>query len=206
MSTPVALNPQGVPVSTTKAPESGGTIYINILDEITMQKVKIIMATCAQLVAQKRPEILYFLFSSPGGQVGAGITLFNFLKGLPCKIVMHNTGSIDSIATVIFLAGDERYAALGTSFHFHGVATTLAANTRLTASALIEMHSHLKEDETKIATIVAKESNLTVQELRDLFKQGESKGLEFALEKGLIQEVRHVEIPRNAQFLSLNIP
>jgi len=70
---------------------------------------------------QPKPDVLYFLFSSNGGSVNAGIALYNFLRALPVEIIMHNTGSIDSIATVIFLAADKRYAALHSTFLFHGV-------------------------------------------------------------------------------------
>ncbi len=56
----------------------------------------------------KGQKEFYFLISSPGGSVNDGIVLYNFIKALPAKIIMHNIGVIDSIATVIFLAANER--------------------------------------------------------------------------------------------------
>ena len=53
-------------------------------------------------------EFLYLVINTPGGGVNAGITLYNYLRGLPIKIVTHNIGQVDSIGNVIFLAGDER--------------------------------------------------------------------------------------------------
>ena len=89
-----------------------GIFYINYFDEINDGKVRGLMALCADILAKVKPTptTFYFAISSPGGGVAAGMTFYNFLRALPVKIIMHNTGSIDSIATVIFLAASERYA------------------------------------------------------------------------------------------------
>jgi ATP-dependent protease ClpP protease subunit len=84
------------------------TIYVNYFDSINDAKTKALMAICSDIVAKEKPRAIYFLFSSVGGQVNAGITLYNFLRSLPVEIVMHNNGSIDSIANVIFLAASKR--------------------------------------------------------------------------------------------------
>ncbi|MBK9176130.1 MAG: ATP-dependent Clp protease proteolytic subunit [Flavobacteriales bacterium] len=181
------------------------TIYLNLFDEITMPKVQAIMATCADLYARHKPDTLHFLISSTGGQVIAGITLHNYLKALPVKVVMHNIGNIDSIAVIVFLAGEERYASHGTSFLFHGVSIMLPAQARLTSAGLSEIHSQVREDEKKISAIVTRHTSITSTELRELFKQGESKDLDFATEKGFIQGIRDAQIPRDQPFLTFKL-
>ena len=104
--------------TTAEAPLSS-TTYISYFDVINEAKAKAFMAACADAVAQTRPSRLYFLFSSSGGSVDAGIALYNYLRALPVPIVMHNTGSIDSIANVVFLAADERYANPHSIFLLH---------------------------------------------------------------------------------------
>ena len=42
------------------------------------------------------------LISTPGGSVFHGLSAYNFLKGLPAKVVTHNFGSVDSIGVVLF--------------------------------------------------------------------------------------------------------
>src|SRR6266536_1225344 len=83
-----------------------GVFYINYFDAITDGKVRGLMALCSEILAKVNPTptTLYFALSSPGGSVAAGITLYNLLRGLPVHIVMHNTVSVDSIATVIFVS------------------------------------------------------------------------------------------------------
>lgn len=92
--------------------QSKKVIYVNYCDWINEAKVKAIMAALADLINREKPDTIYSLFSSPGGQVESGVTLYNFLRALPVEIIMHNTGSIDSAANIVFLAADTRYASV----------------------------------------------------------------------------------------------
>ena len=129
------------------------TSYINFTGQIKEDIANKFMAACAAVVATDHPDCLYFLFSSPGGDVNAGVAIYNYLRALPvARLVMHNIGSIDSVANVIFHAADERYAAPHSTFHFHGVAMNLAANAHsLNHSQIRELQSQIGALETKIA-------------------------------------------------------
>jgi ATP-dependent protease ClpP protease subunit len=181
------------------------TIYVNYFDSINDSKTKALMAICSDIVAKHKPKTIYFLFSSLGGQVNSGITLYNFLRALPVEIVMHNNGSIDSIANVIFLAASKRYAAKHSSFLFHGINWNFAAGSSLTFFQLKENLSSFEREETKIASIIAERTKMSEAEIRELFRQGESKDLQFAISKGIIQEVRDPSIPENAPLITVNL-
>jgi len=219
-SAPTALPSPAVPTPPAPAPLPAGsppfppaqlllarpkTVYINYFDGINESKVKALMALCSDIIAKCRPETLYFLVSSNGGSVNAGIALYNFLRALPVEIVMHNTGSIDSIATVIFLAGNRRYAALHSTFLFHGVQMTCNQGVVLNYTQLQEHVSMMQQDENKIAGIIAARTQLTEAEIRQLFRQGESKDLAFAKEKGIIHEAKDAAIPKDAPFMTVNL-
>ena len=130
--------------------------------------------------------------------------MYNYLRALPVKIVMHNNGSIDSIANVIFHAADERKAAPHTTFLFHGVAMTLGTNPTLNRSQIQELLSQISALEGKIANILIGRCGLTLPEIQNLFLNGETKHTAFALDKGIIQEVGQPLIPKDAKFYSLN--
>lgn len=119
-------------------------IYVNYCDAINEIKVKAIMSALSDIINREKPDTIYCLFSSTGGQVEPGIALYNFLRALPVKIIMHNTGSIDSIANIIFLAADTRYASVHSSFLFHGINWNFAANTSLNKSQLTEILSNMR--------------------------------------------------------------
>jgi ATP-dependent protease ClpP protease subunit len=128
------LPPQPLPIQ-IQPPK---IIYINFYDGINESKVKTLMGMLSQMVASNKPETLYFLFSSPGGSVDAGIVLYNFLRALPVEIIMHNTGTIASIGSVIYMAGSKRYAAPQSTFLFDGVQTTFPANSTMSHAQLVE--------------------------------------------------------------------
>jgi ATP-dependent Clp protease protease subunit len=197
---PTPIPPQGPPL-----PRPPKTIYINYFDGINEPKVKALMAICSDIVANQKPDTLYFLFSSNGGSVNAGIVLYNFLRALPVEIVMHNTGSIDSIATVVFLAANKRYAAFHSTFLFHGVRMNFPQGAGFDYTQLHEHISMLKQDENKIAGIIAARTHLSEAEIRQLFHQGESKDLTFAIDRGIIHEVKDAGIPKDAPFMTVNL-
>lgn len=193
-------HPQSIPIQTQKR----DTVYINLFGEINPQKVGQVMHVCTSIIGQYNPNTLYFVFSSNGGDVSAGITLYNFLRSLPLKVVMHNIGSIDSIATVIFVSGAERYAVENSSFLFHGVGLTINQPTTLNLSAIQEIDSRLNTDQEKIAGIIASQTKMTKEEMEALFKKGEAKNLSFAREKGVIQEVRECKVPNGEVLISIS--
>ncbi len=184
-----------------------GIFYINYFDEITDGKVRGLMALCADILAKVKPTpaTFYFAISSPSGGVAAGITFYNFLRLLPVKIIMHNTGSIDSIATVIFLAASERYACSHSRFLFHGVANGgLPPGTRLNRFQMREFLSGLEQDEGRIKELIIERSKITESEMVRLFQQGETKDPAFALEKGIIHDIRDLAIRTGAQIVTAN--
>jgi ATP-dependent Clp protease, protease subunit len=181
------------------------TIYINYFDVIDEKRVKAIMSICSDIIANAHPKTLYFLFSSNGGSVDAGVTLYNFLMALPVEIVMHNTGSIDSIANVIFCAGSKRKASPHSAFLFHGVQMNFSQGAGLTNSQLAEVHSRLKTDEQKIQGILIERTNLTAEEINQLFVQGEAKNPAFAISKGVIHEICPPLIPKDTPLVTINI-
>jgi ATP-dependent Clp protease protease subunit len=180
----------------------GKTIYINFFEEINPQRVFQFINFCTQIFQQHRPDILQINIASPGGSVAVGMILHNYLKSLPCKLVMHNIGAVDSIATIIFLAGEERYANPNSSFLFHGIVTNFAAQTSMTMFQLKERLSGLEVDQNKISNTITELTKISKPELDNLFLQGEVKSPDFALEKGFIHEIKEMKLPKDAIVFS----
>lgn len=183
-------------------PEAQKTTYINFFEEINPQRVNQFIAFCSQILQQHKPDVIQINFASPGGNVAPGMILYNYLKALPVKLVMHNIGSVDSIATVIFLAGCERYANPNSTFLFHGIVTGFPAQTTLTYYQLKERLGSLEVDQDKISKAITELTNIAQSELDSLFLQGEVKSPEFALEKGFIHGIKQLTIPKDALIFS----
>ena len=180
------------------------TVYVSFYSQISEVSANKFMAACAEIMRVDQPDCLYFLFASAGGGMSNRESQCITTSGhWPVKIVMHNTGAIDSIANVIFHAADERHANPYSTFHFHGVAMNLEKGA-LRRSQLQELLSQLDALETKIENILVGRCSLSSAEIKDLFLNGESKDTAFAMSKGIIQTVSQAAIPPNAKFYSLN--
>ena len=77
--------------------------------------------------------------------------------------------SIDSIATVIFLAGDKRYACPNSTFLFHGAKTTFLKGVSFDLRQIDEIRSGLEKDEEKIMGIITENTKISEDEMRGVF-------------------------------------
>ena len=178
-------------------------VFLTFHDNINPESANRLMDICAKSIQQYNPKKLYFLFSSGGGSVDSGVTLYNYLRGLPQQVIMHNVGSIDSNANAVFLAGEVRYATSTSAFLLHGINWNFPQGASLTYSQMQETISRFDAAEQLTAQIIGDQTNLTSDEVRELFRQGQSKPPSFALEKGIIHEIRDVNIPTGAPLHSI---
>tara|TARA_R110000796_G_scaffold173868_1_gene290811 strand:+ start:3578 stop:4516 length:939 start_codon:yes stop_codon:yes gene_type:complete len=98
-----------------KSDEREATIYI--YDEISW------FGVLAEDVVSQLQELdvdtLHVRINSPGGSVFEGVAIANLLKAHKAKVITYNDSLCASIATIIFLAGDERYVADNSLFMVH---------------------------------------------------------------------------------------
>lgn len=64
-------------------------------------------------------DTLHVRINSPGGSVFEGVAIANLLKAHKAKVITYNDSLAASIATIIFLAGDERHVADNALFMMH---------------------------------------------------------------------------------------
>jgi len=180
------------------------TFFITFTDSINDDKVKNFIAVITDVINQHHPSQIYILFSSNGGLINAGITLYNFLRTIPTEIVFHNIGAVDSVANCIFLAGSKRYACNTSHFLLHGVTWNFGPGATCTRKQLQEIVSTVKQGENDMAEIITSRTTISKVEMLALLDQGESKGLDFALEKGIINEVCDASIPAGYKHFACN--
>jgi len=63
------------------------------------------------------------LLSTQGGDVGSGITAYNYLKAIPKPVTVstHNIGRVDSIGVIVYCAGSKRMCVPQARFLIHTV-------------------------------------------------------------------------------------
>jgi ATP-dependent protease ClpP protease subunit len=158
-----------------------------------------LLAVCAQLATQGVPEV-YLLLSTPGGSVMHGMNTYNVLRGMPFKLITHNVGNVDSIGNVIFLAGAERYACQNACFMFHGVAAGIPPNQgRMEQKDLRERLDSVESDNRRIAQVIAERTQFADPgEIVNLFIEARTRDAIYAKDRGIIHDIRDVQIPLGA--------
>jgi len=177
-------------------------IYVKFSSPINPQTSQNLMNFLSDQINKGKKEF-YFLISSPGGSVNDGVVLYNFMRALPAKIIMHNIGIIDSIANVIFLSSNERYCNPNSSFLFHGVGFDINQPLRLDEKDLREKLLIIERDQKSIATIISERTELKEEDVKEMFFRAKTKNPNEAKGIGIVKEIKMVTIPEGSQIVSL---
>lgn len=183
-------------------PKNAPLVYVTFSAEINVNTTESLIATIAGL-ANLQVKKVYLLLSTPGGNVREGLNLYNVLKGMPFELSIHNVGNVDSIGNAVFLAGSKRYATSNATFMFHGVGFGVAQNDRLEEKGLRERLDGLLSDQRRIGNIISQNTKLSETEVADLFREAQTKDAGYAIDKGIVHEIRDVQIPTGCPIISL---
>jgi len=183
-------------------PKGCPLVYVSFSAEIvpnTTENLINAMASCVNSEVQQ----VHILLSTPGGNVREGINLYNVLKGMPFELITHNVGEVNSVGNTIFLAGKRRYATPNSTFMFHGVGFTLSQNQRFEEKDIRDRLNGILKDQRRIGDIISQHTNLTAKEIRGLFRTAQIKDARFAMDKGIIHEIRDVQLIKGSPIISL---
>lgn len=143
------------------------------------------------------------LISTPGGSVFHGLSAYNYLRGLPAKIVTHNFGSVDSIGVVIYCAGSERRSVPHARFLLHGVSAGFQQNERLEEKQLEERLKGLQIDLRNIGRVIAAHSGKSEAEVYRAMLERTTLGAEEAKAWGLVQTVQESLVVENQEIVAI---
>ena len=125
-----------------------------------------LIQTVSDRVGKGARSVLLAL-SSPGGNIYWGVTAYNFLRGLGVEVITHNVGQVDSIASVIYCAGDRRLCVPQGRFLIHGVATQFqGTDVNISEKDLKSRVAGLEQDRDTVATILAARTGKPLGEVK----------------------------------------
>jgi ATP-dependent protease ClpP protease subunit len=132
------------------------------------------------------------LLSTQGGDVGSGITAYNYLKALPkpVTVVTHNIGRVDSIGVIVYCAGSKRLCVPQARFLIHGVKSMGDGPVSMDEKLLEERLKTLKVDSENIARVIAANSKKNLAEVRASMSDRTTLNPEQAISWGLTQEIK----------------
>ena len=148
-----------------------GHIYIygeiaNIQDKESSDYGIVSLSSVVNAVnSQKEAEEFIVHIHSVGGDVYEGLAIYDFLNSLDKKVTTVNEGLTASIATVVYLAGEERQATPNSQLFIHNAWTMTIGD----ADELAKQSEGLRKYNELISDIYVSKTNLTKEELIQLF-------------------------------------
>jgi ATP-dependent Clp protease protease subunit len=182
-----------------------GPFYVNLQESISQDTaVKLVKVVADAL--QKGNTELHLLMSSQGGLVDPGMSIFNFLRGVPLKVVTYNYGNVDSVAGVIYCAGTRRLATPHCKFLIHGITWRIAANTNVTELAEQRIREFLGQIDAmkhNIGSVIAEATGKTVEKVAADMTKGLTLTAAEAKTYGLVHDISTTLVPAGVQIASL---
>lgn len=141
------------------------------------------------LWSRKAPECdMEIILHSPGGEVFAGMHLFDFLTKIKenHKLTITAVGMTASMAAILVQAGTVRRMGPQSYLMIHEI----SAGVQGTSSEVADRLALLKKMEKRILGVFAARSNLTERQISTLWKKNDVwMDSDECLEKGLIDEI-----------------
>jgi len=149
---------------------------------------------------------VHLLISSPGGSVFHGLSLYNFIKGIPIEIDTYNFGSVDSIGVVLFCAGNKRFCVPHARFLIHGVSLTMNGGGMISFDEknLDEKLKSLQIDQQNIAKVVGDTVNKKPHTIQKAMHDRTTLNPEEAKKYGLVHEIKSNLMPLNAELYTIS--
>lgn len=129
----------------------------------------------AQLAALQNVDNINVYINSYGGEVAEGLAIYNALKRHPAKVTTYCDGMACSIASVIFMAGDERRMNKASLLMIHNAWTWTEGNAeelrkqaddldKITSASIAAYLTHVSLSKPKLREMMDAETWLTPKE------------------------------------------
>lgn len=187
MNTPCVLRETAAGLTrTTTADESFRRREVELSEAIT---VPVAMETIRQLrylAGEGAAKPITLVINSGGGEVVAGLAIYDTMRMLPCKVNTVCVGEASSMAALLFAAGAHRCILPSAYVMIHDPLLTGCGGTALSVEAVA---SRLMRTRRQVAEILAQHTGHSVDEVleqtaRDTYYSGEE-----AVQWGLADEV-----------------
>lgn len=182
---------------------SSQPLVIKFFAPVVEQSTNALMSVIDDAINKNIKEII-LLISSPGGSVFHGLSVYNYLKGLPVeKLTTHNFGSVDSIGVVIYCAGKERYSSPQARFLLHGVSARFDQQVSLEEPQLEERLKGLRIDIENIAKVISANIGKRTEEVTKTMLDRTTLNPEQAKEWGLVHDIKSEMFPAGSNVVSI---
>jgi ATP-dependent protease ClpP protease subunit len=149
---------------------------------------------------------IQILFSSSGGAVDEGFSLYNFLRALPVRLTMHCIGYADSIAIAVFLAGEQRFCCPDSTFMFHDFGWASQAAVSFPRLQFAEYHASLDQSRLRSQQLLKSRARFSDEDFEtlDLYSKMATYDAMFAKAKGIVHDIKEALIPTGTPIYNID--
>ena len=184
-------------------PEPSKSLAIKFFAPVVDASANALMGILDQAINQGVEEVI-LLLSTPGGSVFHGLSVYNYLRGLPLKkLTTHNFGSVDSIGVVMYCAAKERFSSPQARFLIHGVSANFQGNQSLEEPQLEERLKGIRIDIENIAKVIAANTGKTHAKVVKAMLDRTTLNPEKAKEWGLVNAIKTEHFPAGTRVVSV---
>jgi len=180
-------------------------LYIRFMAPVIPETVDHLIKVVDKAI-QNKVERVHLMLSSPGGSVFHGLSLFNFLQGMPIETYTYNFGSVDSIGVVIFCAGRKRFSVPHARFLIHGVRFNIQGNASFDEMQLQEHLKSVKIDQENIARDIADTTGKALHKIEEDMNSRTTLNPNQAKDYGLVHEIKSDLFPIDANLAFIHEP
>lgn len=137
-----------------------------------------------QLTNNKEADTLIIHINSMGGDVYEGFAMHDVIRATGKKIVTQAEGLVASIATVVFLAGDERRITENSQLMIHNPWGIAGGN----ADDVQKYADQLRKEEDRMAAFYSAKTGQTVDDLKAMMNEETYMNADEAISKGFATE------------------
>lgn len=162
--------------------------HINIYGDITSWpwlESDVSSYTLAKEIEGLDVDTIHVYINSYGGEVAEGLAIYNSLKRHKAKVITYDDGFACSVASVIFMAGDERIMSNASLMMIHNAWTYTAGN----ANQLRKEADDLETITQASINAYMTEVNITEEELKELLDAETWLSPQEALEMGFATSI-----------------
>ncbi|WP_222428103.1 ClpP family protease [Sporomusa sp. KB1] len=146
---------------------------------------------------------IHLMISTPGGSVANGISLANYLRGIPIEVNTYNFGAVDSMGVAVFCAGTRRFCTPQSRFLIHPICLSLLDNQSIDEQFLARKTREIEVDTRNVAGIISERTSMSINEIINAMRYETIFDAQEALKYGLVDEIRPVFIPQNARLYTI---
>lgn len=180
--------------------EYAGQAWFTLSGDVNSDMVRRMFDAVADMT-EDRIATAHILIQSNGGYVSDGICLYNYLSKLPIKIVTYNAGAVASIAVILFLAGEERYASETSRFMVHKSHASAPHGARPDALRIIV--EGLQADDARTEQILREHVQLSEEHWRTHAYSDLHLTASDARDVGMINDIKDFIPPRGQRVANI---